>query len=258
MGRAAISASKVDRDRIAPLRRAFVAEAGHQIRYYAVYERGRCDMWLIEAAGEPISYALLMEGAVAAVRDTLFELYLRPEYRRDAMAATGLLQQHAGVRQVAAQSNDQLLASVLFERATRIEATAILFGNGAPADHRYEGVVRPRRADDVVFAHAHEPPGDFVLDTPGGIVATGGWLTHYNPPYADLYMEVAPHARRQGAGRYMVQEVMRLCLAAGLLPAARCDIGNLASRATLLSAGLTICGYVLGGALRANGEHGGV
>jgi hypothetical protein len=34
----------------------------------------------------------------------------------------------------------------------------------------------------------------------GAIVATAGALTHYNAPYADLYMEVEPHARRRGFG----------------------------------------------------------
>ncbi|OEO30285.1 hypothetical protein VW23_022085 [Devosia insulae DS-56] len=255
MGRAGIAASKADRDRIAPLRRDFIAEAGHQVRYYAVYERGRCDAWLLEAAGEPTGYGLVMDGATAGMRDTLFEFYLRPEHRRDPAAAMTALLDASGAQHIAAQSNDPLLAGLLLERTTDISATAILFGAGAPANHQYDGVVRPRQQDDAVFSHSYEPAGDFVLDTPRGIVATGGWLTHYNPPYADLYMEVAPHARREGAGRYMVQETLRLCRATGLVPAARCDVANLASRATLLSAGLAICGYVLGGRLRARGEH---
>lgn len=258
MGRAVIAAGRAGRDRIAPLRQAFVAAAGHQVRYFAVYERGRCDAWLLEAAGEPVGYGLVMDGATAGMRDTLFEFYLRPEHRRDAVGAMTALLGASGAQHIVAQSNDPLLAGMLFERATDISATAILFGVGAAANHQYDGVVRPRQEDDVVFSHRYEPAGDFVLDTPRGIVATGGWLTHYNPPHADLYMEVAPHAQRQGAGRYMVQETLRLCLATGLVPAARCDVANLASRATLLSAGFAICGYVLGGRLRAGGERDGV
>jgi GNAT superfamily N-acetyltransferase len=258
MARAGIAASRADRDRIAPLRQDFVGEAGHQIRFYAVYERDRCDAWLLEAAGRPVGYGLVTDGATAGVRDTLFEFYLLPEHRRDSAQAASALLRASGAQHIVAQSNDRLLGGILFERATDIDATAILFGAAVPANHLYDGVVRPRQLDDVVFSHSDEPAGDFVLDTPRGIVATGGWLTHYNPPYADLHMEVAPHARRQGAGRYMVQETLRLCRAAGLVPAARCDIANLASRATLLSAGFTICGYVLGGRSRAAGGHDGV
>lgn len=180
MGRAGISASKVDSDRVAPLRRAFVAEEEHQVRHYAVYERGRCDVWLIETPGDVMGYGLVMDGAAAGRRDTLFELYLRPEHRHAALEATGALIRDSGTEHVLAQSNDQLLAGMLFEYATGIEATAILFGSGAPANHPYEGVVRPRRADDVVFTHRDEPAGDLVLDTARGIVATGGWFTHYN------------------------------------------------------------------------------
>ena len=32
----------------------------------------------------------------------------------------------------------------------------------------------------------------------GEVVGTGGFLLHYNPPFADLYMEVREDARRRG------------------------------------------------------------
>ena len=65
------------------------------------------------------------------------------------------------------------------------------------------------------------------------IVATGGILTHYNPPYGDLYMEVDPAHRRQGLGSFLIQELKRTAYATGRVPAARCNVANTASRATL-------------------------
>jgi GNAT superfamily N-acetyltransferase len=107
--------------------------------------------------------------------------------------------------------------------------------------------VRRRQESDRIFEHAAEPEGDFVAELDGEIVATGGFLTHYNPPFADLYMEVQAEHRRKGIGAFLVAEVVRECYAAGRVPSARCDIGNVASRATLTSAGMRTCGFMLRG-----------
>ena len=79
------------------------------------------------------------------------------------------------------------------------------------------------------------------------MVATGGALTHYNPPYADLYMEVRPDVRRRGFGALVLQAAKEDCYARGLVPAARTGVTNLASQATLRRAGLRECGFVLAG-----------
>lgn len=34
----------------------------------------------------------------------------------------------------------------------------------------------------------------------GQVAATGGVLFHYNPPFADIYIDVAPPFRRMGYG----------------------------------------------------------
>jgi RimJ/RimL family protein N-acetyltransferase len=46
-------------------------------------------------------------------------------------------------------------------------------------------------------------------------------------------------------GPALIQEVKRACDLAGRVPAARCDVMNAASRATLLRAGMRICGQML-------------
>ena len=74
-------------------------------------------------------------------------------------------------------------------------------------------------------------------------------LWHYNPPYGDIYMEVAEPFRRRGLGSYLVQEIKRACRERGGIPGARCNVNNAASRKTLQKAGFVPCGNILTGIL---------
>jgi GNAT superfamily N-acetyltransferase len=98
-----------------------------------------------------------------------------------------------------------------------------------------------------VFEHKHEPVGDWVIEHSGMVVATGGALFHYNPPYGDLFMEVHETHRRQGFGSYLIQELKRSCYEIGKVPAARCNASNVGSRNTLQKAGMLPCGRILVG-----------
>jgi GNAT superfamily N-acetyltransferase len=80
-------------------------------------------------------------------------------------------------------------------------------------------------------------------------VATGGLFFHYNPPYGDIYMEVAAAHRRRGLGSYLVQELKRLCREMGCVPAARCNTANVASRLALQRAGMFPCARIVQGRL---------
>ena len=91
--------------------------------------------------------------------------------------------------------------------------------------------------------------GNWALQADGEIVATGGILYHYNPPYGDVFMEVAEGHRRRGLGPYLVQELKRICREGGHVPAARCQHDNHASRRTLERAGMLPCGRILRGRL---------
>jgi GNAT superfamily N-acetyltransferase len=108
-------------------------------------------------------------------------------------------------------------------------------------------IVRRKRPGDEIFGHTAEPVGDYIVELKGEIVASGGFLLHYNLPFADLYMEVREDCRRRGIGSFLLQEVKRECYLAGRAPAARTSIGNVASRATLAKAGLRVCGFMLMG-----------
>lgn len=91
--------------------------------------------------------------------------------------------------------------------------------------------------------------GEWILEIDGEVVARGGALSHYNPPYWDIYMEVSENHRRRGYGSYMAQELKRICYEEGRVPGARCDPDNLASRRTLEKAGMRVCGSLLAAAL---------
>lgn len=85
----------------------------------------------------------------------------------------------------------------------------------------------------------------------GNLFGTRGFFLHYNRPFADLYLEVREDCRRGGIASYLLQELKRECYLAGRVPAARCDIRNVASRATLTKAGLRVCGFMLMGKVEA-------
>jgi GNAT superfamily N-acetyltransferase len=82
------------------------------------------------------------------------------------------------------------------------------------------------------------------------VVASGGVLTHYNPPYGDIYMEVDEAYRRRGIGSYLVQELKRVAYLKGNVPAARCNAANAVSRKTLERAGFAVCGEMQVGLVR--------
>jgi GNAT superfamily N-acetyltransferase len=94
-----------------------------------------------------------------------------------------------------------------------------------------------------IFKHEHEPVGDWLLEFRGEIVATGGYLTHYNPPYVDIYMEVRDDMRRRGLGSYLVQEIKRVAGVNKKIPCGRCNLDNVGSMKAMVRAGMTPCAH---------------
>ena len=245
MSESELACIKTELARILPLRALFLQEANRQVRYDAVHERGWSDSWLLRADGVEVGYGAVM-GQERADRDTIFEFYVNPPFRRLASRLAAELLQASGARLVECQSNDTLCSAMLFECTRNIHATTVLFGAGSTTTLTVPGAVfRPKRGDDRMFEHTAGPEGDFVVEFEGAVVATGGFLTHYNSPFADIYMEVAPTHRRRGIGAFLVQGVITQCYLAGRLPAARCSLDNVASRATLNRAGLKESGFML-------------
>ncbi|HKF22928.1 MAG TPA: GNAT family N-acetyltransferase [Candidatus Angelobacter sp.] len=245
-----VTAVKAKLEDIQSLRALFLQESNFQVRYNACHERGWTDSYLLTADDTPIGYGSI-KGQERDGRDTVFEFYLVPTLRKESRVAFAELLAASGAKYIECQSNDALLSSMLFEFARDINADTVLFSDQIATELNVEGAqFRPRTRDDEVFHHRVEPLGDYVLEVQGEIVATGGFLTHYNPPFADLYMEVRPDCRGRGYASFILQEVKKACYSAGRVPAARCGIGNKASRGALLKAGMKVCGFMLLGHVR--------
>jgi len=140
----------------------------------------------------------------------------------------------------------------LYQYGQSINSNVILFEDHIVSSLNIGNIIfRKRREDDIVFEHKSEPVGDYVLELNKEVAATGGFLVHYNMPFADLYMEVQEAYRRKGLGSFLIQELKRECYLTGRVPAARCNIENIASKGTLLNAGFKIAGFMLFGIARS-------
>ncbi len=245
-----VNVVKTGLTRILPLRAQFLKENNFQIRYHACHERGWTDSYLLTSGEVEIGYGSV-KGQKLADRDTVFEFFVIPPFRARASLWFAELLSISGAGLVECQSNDRLLSSMLFEFARNINADVFLFEGHAPANHECPGgLFRKRRDDDRIFDHVVEPVGEYVVELGGKVVATGGFLSHYNKPFVDLYMEVEANHRRKGVGTFLVQEIIKQCQAAGCVPAARCSVQNAASRATLTKAGMRVCGFMLAGEVK--------
>jgi len=241
-----IKVLKCDLAEILPLRNLFLQESNFQIRYNACHERGWTDSYILTCNDDKIGYGSVKGNENIKDRDTMFEFYVIPSFRNIAEVAFSQLVQVSGVTFIECQTNDLLLTSLLYEYGQDINANVVLFEDHVKTSLRINNVTfRKRTETDVVFDHTTEPMGDYVLALDEEIVATGGFLLHYNPPFADLFMEVTKDHRLKGFGSFLIQELKTQCYLAGRVPAARCDIDNEASRATLLKGGFKIAGFMM-------------
>jgi RimJ/RimL family protein N-acetyltransferase len=131
----------------------------------------------------------------------------------------------------------------MFEKfATNTSAEAILFAD----DHETNLIV-----DGASIEQKDQPNPDdrqYVIRYQGNVAGAGGFMLNYNFPYADIYYEIHEDYRRKGLGSYFVQELKKEIYRMGRVPAARCNVTNAISKATLLKAGFVVCG------LRVNGD----
>jgi GNAT superfamily N-acetyltransferase len=233
---------------IIPLRNLFLQETNFQIRYNACHERGWTNSYLITDDKVAIGYGSVKGHENIAERDTIFEFYTIPSYRKYASAIFYELLLVSKASFIECQTNDLLLTSLLYQYAQNINSNVILFEENITSSLEIDTIIfRKRNEKDIVFEHTSEPVGDYVLELNKEVAATGGFLLHYNFPFADLYMEVKEDYRRKGFGSFLLQEIKKQCYLSGRVPAARCNTENTASRATLVKAGFKIAGYMLSG-----------
>lgn len=242
-----ITVDRVEFKEVEALRGLYRHEAGCQIVRDSLLGRGLADPYLILADGRIAGY-----GAVRTKYDPgrIMEFYTVPELRHVAARLFRELLGTSRATEIEAQTNMPLMLTMLYDCAADITQESILFH-----DVSVTRLTCPagtfRRAEEAdaasMFPHRSEPEGDWIVEVNGDVAATGGFLCHYNPPYGDIYMEVAEPSRRNGIGSFLVQEVKRVCYEAGKKPAARCDPANVASRRTLEKAGFLPCGRIMVG-----------
>jgi GNAT superfamily N-acetyltransferase len=238
---------------VLPLRNLYRREMNCQIVHDSLPRRGFGDLFLLRVDGRVAGYGFVM-GYQGEPKDMVREFYVAPVYRGSALAIFRGLIDVSKARRITAQTNDVLLTLMMYDCAREITSEAVIFHDALTTCLTIPGATfRPVTESDKekIFEHRVEGVGDWLLEHNGAIVATGGIATHYNPPYGDLYMEVDEPYRRRGHGSFLIQELKRNCYETGLVPAARCNVANAASRATLQRAGLFPCARILSGVLAA-------
>lgn len=236
---------------IQPLRSLFLQENNFQIRYNACHERNWSDSYLLTIDGAKIGYASVKGKDKLTDRDAVFEFYVLPPFREFRYQIFRELVTASSARFIECQSNELILSSLLYETSYNLQTDVVLFKDNLLTDFKMPSVIfRSCRKGDSIFEHTFEPVGDYVLVKYEEIIASGGFMLHYNMPFADLYMEVKENYRGMGFGSFLIQELKRECYLSGRVPAARCNIQNSASKASMLKAGLTVCGYMLTGEIK--------
>ncbi len=237
-------------DAILAMRHEYRREMNCQIVHDSWHARGFTNSFVCRVDGEVAGYGSV-GGAPREARDVLKEFYLRPSYRAHALPLFRKLIEAGGARWIEAQTNDALLSRMLDECAVDRTGDTILFADGATTTLAPPPEAVLRRVEETdrstIFAHTTEPVGEWGLEVEDKIVATGGLLFHYNPPYGDIYLEVASGFQRRGLGSYLVQEMKRVAYEMDRTPAARCRESNIASRRALERAGMYPCGRIVRG-----------
>ena len=212
------------------------------------YRSGWTQEYVLEVDAERAGYGSVAVAGPWAGKPTIFEFYVTPDQRVRIFGIFEALLQGSGATEIEVQSNDTLAAAMLHTFAEGVESESVLFQDASKTAHQpHDAVFRMASASEIPDVPDDQVPWHGVIEVEGHVVATGGVLFHYNPPYGDIYMEVEEPFRRRGLGTYLVQELKNLCYAAGKIPAARCSPANIASRRTLQKAGFVPCGHILRG-----------
>lgn len=242
-----INITKTNLESIQPFRVMFLHENNFQFIYDKCHYYGWAEDWMFTINDVIIGYGSLWGIDEKKVRESIFEFFLLPPYRKIAAAVFSNFITATGAVKIDSQSNDLLLSDMLYTFSESIVPDAILFEEDITTNLAIPGVNFSRKKiEDDNPAHF----GGFVLESNGEELADGGFLTNYNKPYADIYMEVREAHRGKGYGSLIVQELKKEVYKIGRVPAARCNANNHISKATLIKAGFKVCGAMLTGKIR--------
>jgi hypothetical protein len=242
-----INITKAQLANVEPLRQLFLAGIDFQFVYNKCHGAGWSDVYLFTIDGMPVGYGSVWGENKREDRDTIFEFYMGKPFLKHSRQIFTAFVKKAGAGFVKCQTNDHLLCTMLFESAVNIKSENILFKDGFKTTLHIPG---------AQFVKNENPDGDITYDIQydGEIVATGGYVWNYNFPFIDIYYEVKEKYRQNGYGSFLTQELKKEAYRLNRIPAARCDINNQASKATLFRAGMQVCGYMLIG--ETDKQHG--
>ena len=242
---------KTDSEDIRNFRQLFLHENNFQFVCDKCHYYSWADVYVFIKGDTRIGYGAVWGTDKREDRDTIFEFYVLPPFRTYNSAIFHQFISASKTTIIECQSNDWLLTGMLYEFAKHIYAEAILFEDRVQTNLHIPGVQFGRKHNEEIKS----PDVDgYYLKQQGEIVANGGFMLNYNFPYADMYMDVKENFRQQGLGSLMVQELKKEIYRMGRVPAARCNVSNNASKATLIKAGLTPCGFRLKGDIKNGGS----
>jgi RimJ/RimL family protein N-acetyltransferase len=248
-----LSARSTTLEEIAHFRELYRHEMNCQIMYDSLHTRpGWTQSYLLFCNGTPAGYGTIALAGPWKDKPTAVEFFILPQHRLRIFDLFETFLRATNPIAIETQSNGTLLPIMLHTYAKNVAAEAILYHDKITTTLVQPNVLfrRAMPCDRAqITAQNLDESADFVLELNGQIVATGGILYHYNPPYGDLYMVVAESHRRRGLGSFIVQELKRTAYELGKIPACRCNVDNLPSRKTLQKAGFVPCGHILNGAL---------
>ena len=248
-----LSARETSLEEIVHFRELYRREMNCQIMFDSLHTRpGWTQSYLLLANGDAVGYGTIALAGPWKDKPTAVEFFIFPQHRLRIFDLFETFRAASNPIAIETQSNGTLLHIMLHTYAKNVAAEAILYHDKITTTLTQPDVVfrRATRADQAQISSQKLDDGaEFLLELDGAIVATGGILYHYNPPYGDLYMAVAESHRRRGLGSFIVQELKRTCYGLKHIPAARCNVNNIPSRKTLQKAGFVPCGNILVGSL---------
>ena len=233
---------KVSLHEIQDLRNLSLQENTFQFVHDKCHAAGWADTYIFTMGKDTVGYGSIWGKDDRKARDTIFEFYLLRPCRKFANIIFPKFSIISGAGFIECQTNNKLQSEMMFEYARNINAEAILFEDNAQTELSIPDTSFKRNSGDT------EGP-EYMLEHSGQIVATGGYVWNYNFPYIDMYYEVKEAHRKKGFGSLITQELKREAYRLKRVPAARCNIKNNASKATLLRAGMKVCGHMLVGEL---------
>lgn len=247
------SARLSDAQGLLPLRTRFREEMNCQIVKDSIHSReGWTRSYLLELDGAVVGFGSVAIAGPWKDKPTLIEFYLLPEHRARAFECFERLVESGDARYFEAQTNDALATTMVLAYGRDLQSEAIVFADKLTTTHSIAGARLRGLTDEEEIRECQElrrGGGEWALELEGNVVGKGGFLFHYNRPYADIYMEVNEAFRRRGLGAYLVQELKRECYQFGAVPCARCNTTNLVSRRTLQRAGFVPVAHILVGSL---------